>query len=145
MIIKSSNKNRLLNEDRTMRSLEILQTWIEEAQAIRQSIHQHPELGFEEQHTQQKVVELLQSYGVDSIDTSFAKTGVIATIAGNKPGKTIGLRADIDALPITEENTFKHKSTLVGKMHACGHDGHTTMLLMAAKYLATYRDFSGKV
>ncbi len=128
-----------------MRSLEILQTWTEEAQAIRQSIHQHPELGFEEHHTQQKVVALLQSYGVDSIDTSFAKTGVIATIEGQKPGKTIGLRADIDALPITEENTFKHKSSLVGKMHACGHDGHTTMLLMAAKYLATYRDFSGKV
>lgn len=128
-----------------MTPLEILQSWKEEARDIRRSIHQHPELGFEEKHTQKKVVELLQSYNVDAIDTSFAKTGVIATIQGIKPGKTIGLRADIDALPIQEDNSFSHKSTLVGKMHACGHDGHTTILLMVAKYLATYRNFAGQV
>lgn len=128
-----------------MTPLEVLQSWKDEARDIRRTIHQHPELGFEEQHTQETVVQLLQSYGVDSIDTSFAKTGVIATIQGDHAGKTIGLRADIDALPIQEDNTFSHKSTLVGKMHACGHDGHTTMLLMAAKYLATHRNFHGKV
>ncbi|UNM95827.1 amidohydrolase [Ignatzschineria rhizosphaerae] len=128
-----------------MSPLETLQSWQEEARNIRQSIHKHPELGFEEQQTQKTVVKLLEDYGVDTIDTSFAKTGVIATIKGTLPGKTIGLRADIDALPIQEENTFSHKSTLVGKMHACGHDGHTTMLLMAAKYLAKHRQFSGKV
>lgn len=128
-----------------MNPLETLQSWYEEARLIRQTLHQHPELGFEEQKTQETVVKYLQSYGVDTIDTSFAKTGVIATIQGDMPGKTIGLRADIDALPIQEENTFAHKSMLVGKMHACGHDGHTTMLLMAAKYLAMHRQFKGKV
>lgn len=128
-----------------MTPLETLQSWQIEAQAIRQNIHQHPELGFEELQTQKKIVEYLESYGVDMIDTSFAKTGVIATIKGIEPGKTIGLRADIDALPIQEENQFEHKSQHHGKMHACGHDGHTTMLLMAAKYLAKHRHFSGKV
>lgn len=128
-----------------MSPLETLQSWYEEARNIRQSIHQHPELGFEELQTQATVVKYLKSYGVDTIDTSFAKTGVIATIQGDMPGKSIGLRADIDALPIQEENSFAHKSALVGKMHACGHDGHTTMLLMAAKYLTANRQFKGKV
>lgn len=127
-----------------MNSLQILQSWKDEATNIRQTIHQNPELGFEEFSTQKKIVELLQSYGVDSIDTSFAKTGVIATINGSQKGENIGLRADIDALPIQEKNAFSHKSINAGIMHACGHDGHTTMLLMAAKYLAKYRDFSGQ-
>ncbi|WP_026879558.1 amidohydrolase [Ignatzschineria larvae DSM 13226] len=126
-----------------MKSLEVLQSWQSEAQEIRRSIHQHPELGFEEQQTQKTINDLLTRYGVDSIDLSFAKTAVVATIKGNLPGPMIGLRADIDALPVTEENTFDHRSQHQGTMHACGHDGHTTMLLMAAKYLASYRDFAG--
>lgn len=132
------------NED-FMSPLETLQSWYEEARLIRQTLHQHPELGFEETKTQETVIQYLKSYGVDTIDASFAKTGVIATIQGDMSGSSIGLRADIDALPIQEENAFAHKSMLVGKMHACGHDGHTTMLLMAAKYLAENRQFNGQV
>lgn len=125
--------------------LETIQAWGEEAAEIRRSIHAYPELGFEETLTQAKIVDLLETYGVDFIDTSFAKTAVIATIQGERAGKMIGLRADIDALPIQEDNQFEHRSRHDKTMHACGHDGHTTMLLMAAKYLAMHRDFSGTV
>lgn len=125
--------------------LETIQAWGEEAAEIRRSIHAYPELGFEETLTQAKIVDLLETYGVDFIDTSFAKTAVIATIQGERAGKMIGLRADIDALPIQEDNQFEHRSRHGKTMHACGHDGHTTMLLMAAKYLAMHRDFSGTV
>lgn len=124
--------------------LEQLNEWQPEAQAIRRRIHRHPELGFEEHNTQALVVEHLTAYGVDEICTDFAETSVVAVIHGNKgPGKRIGLRADMDALPIDEENTFEYKSGCAGKMHACGHDGHTTMLLMAARYLALHKDFKG--
>lgn len=122
---------------------EKIASWQKEAIYIRRSIHEAPELGFEEFSTKEKVISLLESFGVDEIDTSFAKTAVIATIQGKIPGKIIGLRADMDALAIHEENTFPHRSQHDGKMHACGHDGHTTMLLMAAKYLALHRDFAG--
>ncbi|OIN08532.1 M20 aminoacylase family protein [Oceanisphaera psychrotolerans] len=127
-----------------MSPLEQLNEWQSEAQAIRRRIHRHPELGFEERNTQALVVEHLTAYGVDEICTDFAETAVVAVIHGNQgPGKRIGLRADMDALPIDEENTFEHKSGCAGKMHACGHDGHTTMLLMAARYLALHKDFKG--
>lgn len=135
------NRNAIRNAKSVLAEI---QTWHEEATHIRRAIHAYPELGFEETATQKKVVQLLMKYGVDSIDTSFAKTGVVAIIKGDRPGPSIGLRADMDALPIMEANTFAHRSGKENVMHACGHDGHTTMLLMAAKYLAKYRDFDGR-
>lgn len=121
-----------------------ISTWQAEAINLRHQIHQHPEIGFHEVKTQQLIIEQLKLYGVDEINTQFAKTGVVAVIHGKQDGPIIGLRADIDALPITEKNTFNHKSQCTDTMHACGHDGHTIMLLMAAKYLCLHRNFSGK-
>ena len=125
-------------------ALDILRSWLAEATTIRRQIHAHPELGFEEINTQKLIIEHLTSYGVDHIDTNFAKTGVVAVINGQQDGPSIGLRADMDALPTQESNTFKHASKITNRMHGCGHDGHTTMLLMAAKFLAQHRDFSGQ-
>ncbi len=123
-----------------------LTPWLAEAINIRHAIHRHPELGYEETSTQALVVAELEKYGVDDICTDFAKTGVVGVINGSLgEGKSIGLRADMDALPIHEANTFAHRSCHDGKMHACGHDGHTTMLLLAARYLAQSRHFAGKV
>lgn len=124
--------------------LQQFKKWLAEATDIRQKFHSYPELGFQEIQTQQTIVNLLKSYGIEHIDTSFGKTGVVAIIQGNRPGPSIGLRADMDALPIQENNTFNHKSQIPNQMHGCGHDGHTTMLLMAAKYLALHRDFAGQ-
>ncbi len=121
-----------------------ISTWQAEATQLRHRLHQFPEIGFNEINTQKLIIEQLTSYGVDEINTQFAKTGVVAVIQGNQSGPAIGLRADIDALPITEQNHFEHKSNNGNKMHACGHDGHTTMLLMAAKYLCLHRNFPGK-
>ncbi|MFD2724531.1 M20/M25/M40 family metallo-hydrolase [Ignatzschineria indica] len=90
-------------------------------------------MGFEESATSAKVVELLTAYGVDKIDLSFGKDGVIATIAGRYEGPMIGLRADMDALPIVEQNQFTYRSEYPGIMHACGHDGHTTMPIDGGK------------
>ena len=120
-------------------------SWQDEAIALRRHIHQHPEIGFNEFNTQRLIIDKLKSFGVDEINTTFAQTGVVALIRGNTSGSIIGLRADIDALPITEKNNFSHKSQSLNRMHACGHDGHTVMLLMAAKYLCLHRDFSGEV
>ncbi|KZS23192.1 amidohydrolase [Wohlfahrtiimonas chitiniclastica] len=125
--------------------LEQLKAWQPDAIKIRRTIHMHPEIGFEEFKTQRLIVSELMRYGITEINTSFAKTGVVAVINGNRPGPSIGLRADMDALPTTERNTFAHASTIDHYMHGCGHDGHTTMLLMAARYLATFNDFSGRV
>ncbi|USD42709.1 amidohydrolase [Vibrio sp. SCSIO 43135] len=123
-----------------------LEAWLPEMIEIRHRLHKHPEIGFEEHQTQQLVATTLESYGISDISTGYGKTGVVANIQGNAgDGKTIGLRADMDALPIHEENQFEHRSCHDGKMHACGHDGHTTMLLYAAKYLSQNRDFRGKV
>ncbi len=111
----------------------------------RHHFHANPEIAYKEKNTAKKIVELLKKFNVDSIETGFGKTGVVATIKNGK-GKNIGLRADMDALPITEENIHaKHCSKEKGKMHACGHDGHTTMLLGAAKYLAETKNFNGQV
>ena len=109
----------------------------------RRDIHQHPELGYEERRTSNFVAEKLKEFGI-KVHQGLAKTGVVGTIR-NGNGPSIGLRADIDALPIKEKNTFKHASINPGKMHACGHDGHTTMLLGAAKYLAAHKNFIGTV
>src|SRR3954463_6022292 len=112
--------------------------------AIRRDIHAHPELGFEEERTSRIVAEKLKEWGCE-VATGIGKTGVVGTIrVGNNP-RAIGLRADMDALPMDEHNTFDHRSQHKGRMHACGHDGHMTMLLGAAKYLAATRRFDGTV
>src|SRR4030088_2650597 len=111
--------------------------------AIRRDIHRHPETAFEEQRTSQIVADKLTSWGIE-IHRGLAKTGVVGTLKGNRPGqKCIALRADMDALHIAEKNEFAHRSVNEGKMHACGHDGHTAMLLGAARHLAANRDFAG--
>ncbi|WP_407496594.1 M20 aminoacylase family protein [Pseudooceanicola sp. MF1-13] len=111
----------------------------------RRHLHQHPELGFDCYQTAAFVAERLREFGVDEIHEGIAKTGLVALIKGKGDGGVIGLRADMDALPIEEATGADHASTIPGKMHACGHDGHTTMLLGAAKYLAETRNFSGTV
>jgi amidohydrolase len=116
-----------------------------ELTAIRRDIHRHPETAFEEQRTAQIVADKLQSWGIE-IHRGLATTGVVGTLKGRRPGqKTIGLRADMDALHLQEKNAFDYASVHANKMHACGHDGHTTMLLGAAKHLAAAPDFAGTV
>ncbi len=121
--------------------------YADELTAWRRDLHEHPELGFEEVRTSKIVAEKLQSFGVDEVVTGIAKTGVVGIIHGNgkSGGRAIGLRADMDALPILEETGLPYASKTPGKMHACGHDGHTTMLLGAARYLAETRNFDGTV
>ena len=117
-----------------------------ELRTIRHDLHRHPELGFEEHYTADVVARELTKLGIEH-HRGMGKTGIIGTIVGQKSdsGKSVGLRADMDALPMHEENEFEHKSTAPGKMHGCGHDGHTTMLLGAARYLAATRKFNGTV
>jgi len=116
-----------------------------ELTALRRELHAHPELGFEEHYTARRVVESLKICGVDEIHTQIGKTGVVALIHGSRrdSGRMIGLRADMDALPMTELNDFAWKPTRAGLMHGCGHDGHTAMLIGAARYLAETRRFNG--
>src|SRR3954453_13717752 len=115
-----------------------------ELTAIRRDIHAHPELGFEEERTSRIVAEKLKGGGGEGA-TGIGKTGVVGTIrVGNNP-RAVGLRADMDALPMDETNTFDHASKHKGRMHACGHDGHTIMLLGAARHLAATRNFDGTV
>ena len=111
----------------------------------RRHLHTIPELGLDCHQTAAFVAERLREFGVDELHEGIAKTGIVAIINGQGPGPTIGLRADMDALPITEETGLDYASTHPGKMHACGHDGHTAMLLGAAKYLAETRNFTGRV
>lgn len=111
----------------------------------RQHLHTIPELGFDCPKTAAFIKERLEEIGVDEIHAGIAQTGIVAIINGTGAGRTLGLRADFDALPIEEETGVEYASTHAGKMHACGHDGHTTMLLGAAKYLAETRNFSGRV
>lgn len=111
----------------------------------RQHLHQHPETAFEEHATAAFLVERLREIGMDEIATGLAGTGIVATLHGNSPGGVIGLRADMDALPIREKTNLPHHSRNDGVSHACGHDGHMTMLLAAAEYLAQTRDFAGSV
>ena len=116
-----------------------------ELKKIFKDLHQHPELGFEEVRTSEIVKKRLQDFGVDEIHTNIGKTGVVAVINGKQKGANqIGLRADMDALPIEETTNLDYASKNPGKMHACGHDGHTTMLLGAAKHLCETRNFKGK-
>ena len=111
----------------------------------RRHLHTIPELGRECFKTAAFVEEKLREFGVDEIQTGFATTGIVAIINGQRNGPTIGLRADMDGLPIIETTGLEYQSTHEGRMHACGHDGHTTMLLGAAKYLCETRNFSGRV
>ncbi|RBW57690.1 M20 aminoacylase family protein [Ruegeria sp. A3M17] len=113
--------------------------------AWRQHLHSIPELEFECHETAAFVADRLREFGVDELHEGIAKTGIVAIISGRGEGPTIGLRADMDALPIPEETGVEYASTNPGKMHACGHDGHTTMLLGAARYLAETRNFRGRV
>ena len=110
----------------------------------RHHLHQHPELSFKEKMTSDYIASVLQSHDIE-IHRGLAVTGIIATVHGQRDGNVIGLRADMDALPIQELNDFSYKSVHDGKMHACGHDGHSTMLLGAAIYLKENNDFSGTV
>lgn len=116
-----------------------------ELTALRRDLHAHPELGFEETYTAARVLESLKVCGVDEIHSGIGKTGLVALIRGQRhsSGKMIGLRADMDALPMLEHNDFAWKSAHSGRMHACGHDGHTAMLVGAARYLAETRNFDG--
>ncbi len=115
-----------------------------ELTAFRRDLHAHPELGFEEVYTASRVAQALKLCGVDEIHTGIGKTGVVGLIHGKqKSTRMIGLRADMDALPLAEHNEFLWKSTKTGLMHGCGHDGHTTMLTGAARYLAETRQFAG--
>ena len=112
--------------------------------AFRHDLHAHPEIAFQEHRTAARVAQLLSEAGLPVV-TGIGGTGLVATIAGKRPGPAIGLRADMDALPMEEGNTFAHRSTCSGFMHGCGHDGHTTILLGAALTLAAERDFAGTV
>ncbi len=110
----------------------------------RHDLHAHPETAFEEVRTSALIAELLISFGIE-VHTGLARTGVVGVIRGHAPGPWVGLRADMDALDVPESNVFAHRSSTPGKMHACGHDGHTSMLLGAARHLAAKRDFAGTV
>ena len=122
-----------------------IEGFAEELIAIRRDIHMHPETRFEEVRTAALVAGKLRDWGVE-VTEKVGVTGVVGTLQGQRPGqRAIGLRADMDALFIEEANGFAHRSRVPGKMHACGHDGHTAMLLGAAKYLAQHRDFAGTV
>jgi hippurate hydrolase len=116
-----------------------------ELTALRRDLHAHPELGFEEVYTSRRVAEALRLCGVDEIHTGIGKTGLVAVIRGRKTssGRAVGLRADMDGLTMTENNEFPWRSTRAGMMHGCGHDGHTAMLVGAARYLAETRNFDG--
>ena len=126
--------------------LDDIQKSVPELVAIFRDLHAHPELGFSENRTARIVAEQLKAYGVDEVETGVGGTGVVGVIHG-KGGhnRRVGLRADMDALPIIEATGLSHASTNPGVMHACGHDGHTTMLLGAARHLAATRDFQGSV
>ncbi|MES2664784.1 MAG: M20 aminoacylase family protein [Pseudomonadota bacterium] len=119
--------------------------YADEMKGWRRHLHANPELKFDCHNTAAFIIERLREMGVDEIHPGIATTGIVAIINGTGDGPTIGLRADMDALPIQEITGAAHASTIPGKMHACGHDGHVTMLLGAAKYLAETRRFSGRV
>lgn len=110
----------------------------------RRNLHKYPELGFKEQLTAQFISQKLQEWGIEH-ETGIAHTGIVATIPGKKPGKVLAIRADIDALPIQEQNEVSYRSQHDGVMHACGHDGHTAIALGTAYYLSQHQDFAGTV
>ena len=124
--------------------VERIRDWQEELTAWRRDFHMHPEIGLEETRTAALVAERLEAMGYE-VHRGVGVTGVVGVLRNGQGNRAIGLRADMDALPMAEENSFGHKSTVPNMMHACGHDGHTTMLLGAAKYLAETKNFDGTV
>ena len=127
-----------------MQTVERMASFQDEMVAIRRHLHAHPELGLEEYNTSKLVASLLEGWGYN-VSTGIGQTGVVGTLSNGTGRKSVGLRADFDALPIFEETGLPHASKTPGLMHACGHDGHTSMLLAAAKYLAETRNFDGTV
>jgi hippurate hydrolase len=127
-----------------MSAVEAIQAWSEEFTAIRRDFHAHPELGLEEVRTAGIVAEKLRSWGIE-VHERVGRTGVVGVLRKGTGKGRVGLRADMDCLPMEEQTNLPYRSTNPGKMHACGHDGHTTMLLAAAKYLATQAEFDGTV
>ena len=127
--------------------MQLIESILADAAAIatlRRDIHAHPELCFEEQRTSELIAKALTDWGIP-VHRGLGTTGVVGIVKSGTSNRAVGLRADIDALPMTERNQFAHASRHVGKMHACGHDGHTAMLLAAAKHLSRHRDFDGTV
>ena len=128
-----------------MPNIDRIEGYADELTAIRRDLHAHPEIGFEEVRTSGIVAEKLQQYGIE-VHRGLGGTGVVGVLKGNGSGsRRIGLRADMDALPMEENTNLKWRSTVPGKFHGCGHDGHTTMLLGTARYLAETRNFDGTV
>lgn len=142
-IVTIFNRFRIPYKEAAMTHLDILQQRAEHFTTLRRQIHQHPELGFEEQQTSALVASLLEEWGYE-VHRGLAKTGVVGTLRHGS-GPSIGLRADMDALPIVEANDCAWKSKIEGKFHGCGHDGHTVSLLAAAQRLAETKNFSGTV
>ena len=124
--------------------VEYIRRWADDFTRVRRDLHAHPELGFEEHRTARLVCDQLTSFGIEH-HAGIGKTGIVAVIEGQSDshGRRVGLRADMDALPMQEENAVPYRSRYDGRMHGCGHDGHTTMLLAAARYLHETRDFDG--
>ncbi len=127
-----------------MRMIESILADAAQIAALRRDIHAHPELCFEEERTSDLVAKQLVDWGIP-VHRGLGKTGIVATLKNGSSTRAVGLRADMDALPMTEHNTFAHASVHPGKMHACGHDGHTAMLLGAAKYLSQHKNYDGTV
>ena len=126
-------------------AIEVPDTLVSSVVQVRRDLHMHPELGFQEERTASRVAETLRKLGFE-VHTGIATTGVVGVMEGSKPGRTIMLRADMDALPIFEENETEYRSRFDGKMHACGHDGHVAILLGAAHLIAQRKDeLAGKV
>ena len=127
-----------------MSLIDKIRTYQDDIVAIRRDLHANPELGLEEHRTAEIVAQTLESYGIE-VHRGVGRTGVVGVLRGRAGNRAVGLRADMDALPIEELGNSPFRSTVPGKMHACGHDGHTAMLLGAARYLAETRDFDGTV
>ncbi len=127
-----------------MKPIDSILAHADELQAIRRDIHAHPEIGYDVFRTAELVAARLEQWGC-AVTRGVGRTGVVGTLRRGSGTRAIGLRADMDALPVQEANTFAHRSTVAGAMHACGHDGHTAMLLGAARYLARHGEFDGTV
>ena len=126
-----------------MPAIAAIQDFAEDLTAIRRDFHRHPEIGFQEHRTSARVAELLESWGI-AVTRGIGRTGVVGVLEGTRPGRSIGLRADMDALRMEERPNLPYASANPGVFHGCGHDGHTTMLLGAARYLAGHRDLAGR-
>ncbi|MFO1138517.1 MAG: M20 aminoacylase family protein [Paracoccus sp. (in: a-proteobacteria)] len=120
-----------------------IQAFAGDLTAIRRDFHRYPEIGFQEHRTSARVAELLESWGI-AVTRGIGGTGLVGVLEGARPGRSIALRADMDALPMDEETNLDYRSVNAGVFHGCGHDGHMTMLLGAARYLAQTRDFAGR-